>query len=128
MFAFMRPHNTSRINENWKRIDPDWSSFRLRFIWNVFAFKNFHFLVSLSLHKCWKSLSSKTTLMTLNWKIMDHTMSTIIHVSWIKLLGTHFLFDAVSTRILQEVHFLSEHNVVCFQWQTLQIFSTTENI
>lgn len=31
------------------------------------------------------------------------------------IIGTHFLFGEVSTRILQEVHSLSEHNVVCFQ-------------
>ena len=82
----------------------------------------FHFLVSLFLHKCWKSLSSKTTLMSLNWKIMDHTMSTIIHVSWIKLLGTHFLFGSVSTRILLEVHSLSGHYTLAkWNWEFLGI-------
>ena len=47
--------------------------------------KLFIFLVfSLSLHKCRKSLS-KTTLMSLDWKIMDQTMLPIIHFSWRKL-------------------------------------------
>ena len=40
----------------------------------------------LSLYKCRKRLSM-TTLMSLNWEIMDQTMPTIIHVSWRKLLG-----------------------------------------
>ena len=72
MFAFRRSDNTFSIHEDRKlKIDPDWLSFLLRFNWKVYQFKNFFtFIVfSLSLHKCRKSLS-KTTLMSLNWKVL----------------------------------------------------------
>ena len=75
-------------------------------IWKIFLFKSFFiFLVfSLSLHKCRKSLP-KTTLMSLNWKVMDQTMPTIIHLS-------RCTFGAVSTRILQEI----------YSWRTDEVF------
>ena len=65
----------------------DYHSFR--FIWKGFPFKMLFILLSflsLSPHKYQKSLS-KTTLMSLNRKIMDQTMSTIIDVTWSKLFG-----------------------------------------
>ena len=89
LFAFRRSHNILRIHENRKRIDPDWLSFLLDLSGKVShskAFHSFKIFPSLSPHKYQKSLS-KTTLMSLNWKVMDQTMSTIIHVSWSKLFG-----------------------------------------
>ena len=58
----------------------------------------FHFFqVSLSLSP-WKSKKSiKDYFDVLNWNVMDQTMTTIIHVS-------RCTFDAVSTRILQEIY------------------------
>ena len=44
------------------------------------------FLNFVSLYKCRKSVT-KTTLISLNWEIMDQTMPRIILVSWRKLLG-----------------------------------------
>ena len=52
----------------------DYNSFS-RFIWKVFSFKSYDFFKFLSLYrKCRKSLTIKTTLMSLNWVIMDQTM------------------------------------------------------
>ena len=72
----------------------------------VFPFKNFSTCVSffplaLSLSPYWGF--EKTTLMWLNWKIMNQTMPAIIHVSWSKLLCT---CGAVSIRILQKIYSL----------------------
>ena len=92
LFAFRRSHNILRTHENRNRIDPAWLSFLLDLSGKVFHSNAFHsfllsfFSLSLSAHKYQKSLS-KTTLMSLKRKIMDQTMSTIIHVSWSKLFG-----------------------------------------
>ena len=103
MFAFRRSRNTLYIHENRKRIDPDWLSFLLRFIWKFSHSKAFrHLLVfSLSLSPYWGF--EKTSLMWLNWKIMNQTMPAIIHVNWSKLLCTR---GAVSIRILQKIYSL----------------------
>ena len=88
-FAFRRSHNILRIHENRKRIDPAWLSFLLDLSGKVShskAFHSFKFSLSFSPHKYQKSLW-KTTLISLNRKIVDQTVSTIIHVSWSKLFG-----------------------------------------
>ena len=86
MFAFRWSHNTLHIHKDRKRINPDWLSFLLRFVWKVFPFKSLSFFYFFfSLYK-WRKSLSRTTLMWLNWKNMDQTMPTIILVSWSKLL------------------------------------------
>ena len=82
MFAFRRSHNTLHIHENRKRIERDWLSFLLKLIWKVFPFRNFSFVSFLYLFPYWRF--EKTTLTSLNWKIMDQTMPTIFNVSRIK--------------------------------------------
>ena len=69
------------------------------------------FLV-LYLCKCQESLS-KTTLMSLNWKIINPTMPTIINPGKLKQTIT-YTFGAVSMGIVQEKLLLAHRcSIVC---------------
>lgn len=100
MFAFWRPPGSLGIHEKRRRIDPDWLSILSRFIWKVFLFKSYSFFFrfvsfffSISVEKL-----SITTLMSLNWEIMDQTISRWEHKNVLRMLLTikcgHFDFKS----------------------------------
>ena len=69
------------------------------------------FLV-LYLYKCQESLS-RTTLMSLNWKIMNPTVPTIINPGKLKQT-IRYTFGAVSTGIVQEKLLLADRCSIVF--------------
>ena len=107
MFAFRRSHNTLRIHENRKRIDPDWLSSVLRFIWKVFPFKDFSFFSSfLSL----SILGSRKDYFNVN-QLENHGPNYAEDNPRKLKQTTRCTSGAVSTRILQEIYSLRTYGI-----------------
>ena len=144
MFAFRRSHNTLHFHE--KRRGPGGKSCKHIYRHKESTLTDYHSFQDLSgkfphskaidflifsLYKYRKSLTIKTTLMSLNWEIMDQTMQKIytnthtsqffqpMHLNSIflqqkvRLKWTYFLSDKQKIKATVELLFYSKHKMFC---------------